>query len=102
MADCASPEIPCWWGALSGRRACMEVCQHLVAEPNGGDYQHARELRGPGLRHDGCAAVGCFTGPNRAFGGAAGVGGAFQDLSLHLRGVDPMAPGAFDITLREE
>lgn len=73
--------------------ACVEVREHLVAEPDGSHHQYEGKLRGSLGGHGRRSSVGGDMSAGRSRGGAAGAGGPFQDLSLHLRVVDNLVPG---------
>ena len=88
MARCAGPAEP--RGREDGDGKEFEVRECVGVESDGGADQYAGEFRGAFGRDGGGAAVGGYEEEDGAGGRGFGVGGAFQNLPVHLRFVDYM------------
>lgn len=64
---------------------CTQICEHLATESDGGYHQYEGKLRRPVGGYGRRSAVGCLAPTDRFGWNITWVGGAFQDLSLHLR-----------------
>ena len=97
MADCACAALA--GGRWHGYGAGAQVRGDLAAESNGGDDQHARELRGPVGSLGGSARLGSLASANQAGGHPSRPSRALQNLPLYLRALHPLALGPTPIHL---